>query len=80
MWNNTINILKKNLDNLSKAYPDVSEADMSFKTLRSFNSWMNYQAIIQKFKKDLSKSFVWNVEQGKKISAQEVKKGRNQST
>ena len=74
LWNNTINILKKNLDNLSKAYPDVSEADMSFKTLRSFNSWMNYQAIIQKFKKDLSKSFVWNVEQGKKISAQEVKK------
>jgi amidase len=74
LWNNTINILKKNLDNLSKAYPDVSEADMSFKTLRSFNSWMNYHTIIQKFKKDLSKSFVWNVEQGKKISAQEVKK------
>ena len=74
LWNNTINILKKNLNNLSKAYPDVSEADMSFKTLRSFNSWMNYHTIIQKFKKDLSKSFVWNVEQGKKISAQEIKK------
>ena len=74
LWNNTINILKKNLDNLSKAYPDVGEADKSFKTLRSFNSWMNYHTIIQKFKKDLSKSFVWNVEQGKKISAQEIKK------
>ena len=74
LWNNTINILKKNLDNLTKAYPDVGEADKSFKTLRSFNSWMNYHTIIQKFKKDLSKSFVWNVEQGKKISAQEVKK------
>ena len=74
LWNNTINILKKKLDNLTKAYPDVSEADMSFKTLRSFNSWMNYHTIIQKFKKDLSKSFVWNVEQGKKISAQEIKK------
>ena len=74
LWNNTINILKKNLDNLSKAYPDVGEADKSFRTLRSFNSWMNYHTIIQKFKKDLSKSFVWNVEQGKKISAQEIKK------
>ena len=74
LWNNTINILKKNLDNLTKAYPDVGEADKSFKTLRSFNSWMNYHTIIQKFKKDLSKSFVWNVEQGKKISAQEIKK------
>ena len=73
LWNKTINILKKNLDNLSKVYPDVNEADKSFKTLRSFNSWMNYHAMIQKFKKELSKSFVWNVEQGRKISVQELK-------
>lgn len=74
LWNQTINILKKNINNLHKDYPDVSEADTSFKTLRSFNSWMNYQEIIYKHKKKLSKSFVWNVEQGKKITAKELKR------
>ena len=73
LWNKTINILKKNISNLSKAYPDVSDADKSFKTLRSFNAWMNYQELINTYKTKLSKSFIWNVEQGKKISAKEVK-------
>jgi len=35
---------------------------------------MNYQEIIYKHKKKLSKSFVWNVEQGKKITAKELKR------
>lgn len=73
LWNKTISILKKNISPLSQAQPDVSEADRTFKTLRSFNAWMHYQEFIKKYKKNLTKSFCWNVEQGKKITSLQLK-------
>jgi len=73
LWEKTIADLCEILGEIKNIHPNVENADQSFKTLRSFNSWMNYQDLVEKHTNLLTESFVWNVKQGEKISTQQLK-------
>jgi amidase len=56
---------------LAPAEPDVHGASDAFQVLRAAQSWTKFKDLISEHRADLTESFVWNVEQGSHLSAEE---------
>ncbi len=50
--------------------PDLRDGVQAFKTLRAAESWFKFGAMVDQHEADLSPSYVWNVRQGRTISAE----------
>ncbi len=54
----------------TEAAPDMRGAAEAFKTLRAAESWFRSGALVEQHEAELTPSFVWNVRQGRSISAE----------
>jgi amidase len=59
-------------DTVTRAHPDATGASGAFKTLRAAASWVKFGAMVEENEDALTPSFVWNVRQGRPISAEAV--------
>jgi len=59
---------------VSRDAPDVSGGVQAFRTLRAAESWVKFGALVEAQGAALSSSFVWNVRQGRTISAEDYLK------
>jgi amidase len=55
---------------ITRAHPDATGASAAFKTLRAAASWVKFGAMVEAHEDTLTPSFVWNVRQGRLISAE----------
>lgn len=51
--------------------PDLNGALQAFKTLRAAESWVKFGSMVDEHESQLTESYVWNVRQGRYISAEE---------
>jgi len=54
---------------VSRTHPDMTGGVQAFKTLRAAESWFRAGKLVETYEDQLSPSFVWNVQQGRTISA-----------
>lgn len=59
------------LNGVASEAPDVHGASAAFQVLRAAQSWTKYKDLISAHRDDLTESFVWNVERGSRLSADE---------
>ncbi len=55
---------------VSEAAPDLKGGVQAFKTLRAAESWFKFGAMVERHEPDLTPSYVWNVRQGREITAE----------
>ncbi len=65
------------IDNVSPATDGASNA---FKVLRAAQSWLSFGPMVEESPETLTESFVWNVRQGRNISAEEFLKAEQVRT
>lgn len=56
---------------VARTAPDVQGGVQAFKTLRAAESWFKFGEMVNRHEADLTPSYVWNVRQGRTISAKE---------
>ena len=54
------------------AYPDLSDADSIFLTIRGFSFAASYQPLLAEHRKDLKPDAIWNVEYGLALSSTDI--------
>lgn len=57
---------------VDEAYPDFTDADEVFRTLRAWQFATSYGRLVERYREQLKPSFVWNVEEGRKLSGEDV--------
>ncbi|MCL3883108.1 amidase [Marivita sp. GX14005] len=55
---------------VERAAPDLKDGVQAFKTLRAAESWFKFGAMVDRHEDQLTPSYVWNVRQGREISAE----------
>jgi amidase len=55
---------------IDEAAPRATGASDAFKVLRAAESWVKFGELVESHEKDLTESFVWNVRQGRDITAE----------
>lgn len=63
-------VVASTLGPLTWAAPDLREGVNAFKILRAAESWFKFGAMVDLHEPDLSPSYVWNVRQGREITAE----------
>ncbi|MFZ2103333.1 MAG: amidase [Oricola sp.] len=66
-----VDILGRVLGDSEEKAPDVRGGIEAFKTLRAAESWFNFGSLVETHSDRLTPSFVWNVREGRDISAAE---------
>lgn len=56
---------------VAEAAPETDGADEAFRVLRAAQSWMKFRPLVEEHEAKLTESFVWNVRQGREITAEE---------
>ncbi|HUE88344.1 MAG TPA: amidase [Vicinamibacterales bacterium] len=64
-------VTARHFETARRAHPDCREAVQAFKTLRAAHSWAGFRELLAVGEDDLGPSFVWNVKEGRSITAQD---------
>lgn len=63
---------EKTFGTISETQPDCEGSSQAFKTLRAASSWLKFGKMVEDHTSELTESFVWNVRQGRAITAEKM--------
>ncbi len=72
MMKNTLRLVESLGHEVSNTFPDMTDSEYSFQTLRAYMFYANYKSLLEKDKSLIKQEIIWNIEKGIKVTIEDL--------
>tara|TARA_A100001015_G_scaffold318307_1_gene437822 strand:- start:688 stop:2115 length:1428 start_codon:yes stop_codon:yes gene_type:complete len=74
MMKNTLKLVQSLGHEINNSFPNMSNAEYAFQTIRAYMFYANYKSLLKKDKKFVKEEIIWNIEKGSKVTVDDLSK------